>query len=68
MDPYCAALLREIEAFLVESGMSATAFGDRAVNDGRLVSRLRISGNVTSRTTHRIRQFIAAQRTGKEVA
>jgi hypothetical protein len=68
MDPYCAALIREIEAFLVESGMSAKKFGEGAVNDGRLLARLRGQGSVNSRTTHRVRQFIAAQRTGKAVA
>lgn len=56
-------LLHEIEAFLAKQGMSATNFGRLAVNDGKLVSRLRSSANVTLRTVDRARAFMASAET-----
>jgi sulfate adenylyltransferase subunit 2 len=53
-------LLREIDAFLVRTGMSATAFGEAAVRDGHLVRQLRAGRGVTLKTAERIRQFMAA--------
>ena len=43
-------LLTEIEAFLAETGMTATKFGLAAVNDGHLVAKLRKGNSVTLRT------------------
>ena len=53
------ALLREIDGFLDESGMSATTFGRLAVNDGKLVGRLRSGRGVTLRVAAKITAFIA---------
>lgn len=52
-------LLAEIEAFLTRSGVSATTFGNRCVNDGKLVPRLRSGSSVTLPTADHIRDFIA---------
>jgi hypothetical protein len=68
MDPLFESFLQEIEAFLAESGMSATKFGARSVNDGKLLDRLRANGNVTTKTMCRVEQFIAAQRAAKAAA
>jgi hypothetical protein len=56
-------LLTEIESFLTTSGgMAETTFGKLAVNDGKLVSRLRNGRNVTVSTIERTRQFLREQR------
>lgn len=68
MDPRFESFLREIEAFIAESGMAESTFGIRAVNDGKLLDRLRGQGSVTTRTMHRVEQFIASHRAGKAVA
>ena len=52
-------LLREIEEFLSRHRMAKTTFGLRAVNDGKLVDRLR-TGTVTLDTAQRIRIFMRA--------
>lgn len=54
-----AELLPEIDAFLAVSGMSASYFGLKAVNDGKLVDRLRAGGDVTTVKAKKIRAFIA---------
>src|SRR3954464_13393309 len=38
--------------------MAESTFGRRAVNDGKLVSRLRIGGRITTDTAERVRSFI----------
>ncbi|BBF93352.1 hypothetical protein [Blastochloris tepida] len=53
-------LLREIEEFVRVSPMSETTFGRKAVNDGKLVPRLRAGGSVTLEKAADIRRFIAA--------
>ena len=52
-------ILHDIESFLAETGMSATYFGKRAVNNSELVDRLRAGGDVTIRTADRVRAFMA---------
>lgn len=52
-------LLREVEAFLVKSGMPATSFGEQLMNDRHLVRRLRAGSEVRLRTADKIREFIA---------
>jgi hypothetical protein len=42
--------------------MAESTFGRRAVNDGKLVSRLRIGGRVTMETVERVRTFMAEHR------
>jgi SAM-dependent methyltransferase len=62
------ALLDEITAYCRESGMAETTFGRRAVNDGKLVRRLRYGGGVTLDTAARVRGFIRQNRTGQNRA
>ena len=53
-------LLPEIEAFLAETGIAETTFGQRAYGDWRLLERLREGGDVTTRTAEKIRAFMAS--------
>ena len=55
------ALLRDIAEFCRQAGMAESTFGRRAVNDGKLVSRLRLGGRVTTETADRVHAFIAAK-------
>ncbi|AWN43136.1 hypothetical protein DK389_24890 [Methylobacterium durans] len=57
-------LLHEIEAFIGSAEMAASTFGRKAVNDGKLVMRLRAGSTVTLEKAARIRQFILAHQTG----
>jgi hypothetical protein len=52
-------ILREISDFCRRTGLAESTFGRRAVNDGKLVSRLRDGGRITTETLDRIRTFIA---------
>jgi fumarate hydratase class II len=54
--------LAEIEAFLAEAGMKATAFGRSAVNDGKFVFDLRRGRTSSLRTADRVRRFMAEHR------
>src|SRR5437899_4756286 len=54
------AILREISDFCRETGLAESTFGRRAVNDGKLASRLRNGGRITTDTLDRIRAFMAA--------
>ena len=56
-------LLREIKAFLAESGMAATTFGQRAASNSHLVGRLEKGGNVTGKVADKITAYIADERT-----
>ncbi len=51
-------LLTEISDYCRRVGMAESTFGRRAVNDGKLVSRLRIGGRITTDTADRVRSFI----------
>src|SRR5215510_5915577 len=51
-------LLNEISDYCRRVGMAESTFGRRAVNDGKLVSRLRIGGRVTMETVDRVRTFM----------
>ena len=53
-------LLAEIEAFLAETGIAETTFGQRAIRDWQLVERLRDGGDVTTRKAEVIRAFMAS--------
>lgn len=55
-------LLAEITAFIGERGITETTFGRMAVNDGKLLGRLRAGSTVTIATVDRARAFIAAER------
>jgi hypothetical protein len=52
-------LLDEISSFCRQAGMAETTFGRRAVNDGKLISRLRFGGRVTTETLDRMHAFMS---------
>jgi SAM-dependent methyltransferase len=52
------ALLRDIADYCRRARMAESTFGRLAVNDGKLVSRLRLGGRVTTDTAERVRTFI----------
>src|SRR4051812_19122981 len=51
-------ILREIGDFCRRQGLAESTFGRRAVNDGKLASRLRNGGRITTDTLDRIRAFM----------
>src|SRR5271163_4808946 len=51
-------LLGEIAGYCRRVGMAESTFGRLAVNDGKLVSRLRFGGRVTLGTVERVHSFI----------
>lgn len=52
-------LLSEIDAFLARHPeIAPSTFGRKAVNDGKLIDRLRSGGDITTRRADRVRQFI----------
>ncbi len=55
-------LLQEISDYCRQTGLAESTFGRRAVNDGKLASRLRHGGRITTETLDRIRNFMAANR------
>lgn len=57
-----AQLLSEIEDFLASTPMAETTFGLKAINDGKLISRLRAEANMTFNTFERVRAFMQAER------
>jgi len=52
-------ILQEIAEFCRQRGLAESTFGRRAVNDGKLASRLRNGGRITTDTLERIRTFMA---------
>lgn len=52
------ALLNNIAAYCRRARMAESTFGRLAVNDGKLVSRLRLGGRVTTETVDRVRGFM----------
>ncbi|HWP27349.1 MAG TPA: hypothetical protein VNL39_13490 [Xanthobacteraceae bacterium] len=55
-------LLQEISEYCRQAGLAESTFGRRAVNDGKLASRLRHGGRITTETLDRIRAFMANNR------
>ena len=55
-------LLQEISDYCRQTGLAESTFGRRAVNDGKLASRLRHGGRITTETLERIRGFMASNR------
>ena len=55
-------LLQEISEYCRHTGLAESTFGRRAVNDGKLASRLRHGGRITTETLDRIRAFMATNR------
>ena len=58
-------LLAEIEAFLMEAGMSPSYFGKEAVGNSELVARLRQGRSTTQKTADEVRRFMRDERTRK---
>lgn len=52
-------LLKEIEAHMRETGMSATAFGKAALRDPMLVHQIRKGRWLGGRTRHAVRLFMS---------
>jgi hypothetical protein len=59
METKAQELLREISDFCRASGLAESTFGRAAINDGKLVSRLRNGGRITMDTLERLRSFMA---------
>src|SRR3954463_1780393 len=57
-------ILRRISEFCRQADMAESTFGRRAVNDGKLVHRLREGKRITIDTLDRIQAFIAASMPG----
>lgn len=55
-------LLQEISEYCRRTGLAESTFGRRAVNDGKLASRLRHGGRITTETLDRIRAFMSSNR------
>jgi hypothetical protein len=53
------ALLRDITDYCRRTRMAESTFGRLAVNDGKLVGRLRLGGRLRTDTAERVRAFIA---------
>lgn len=53
-------LLEQIEVFLANTGMSATAFGQKALNDPPFVQQLRDGRDPKMSTAARCQEFIAS--------
>src|SRR5262245_52182408 len=51
-------LLQEISDYCRHTGLAESTFGRRAVNDGKLTTRLRNGGRITTDTLDRIRAFM----------
>lgn len=58
-DPPPDPILMEVEDFLRTTGMTATAFGQRALNDPTLVHEMRRGRECKRATRARIAEFIA---------
>ena len=54
-------LLQDIAEFCRKANVAESTFGRRAVNDGKLVQRLRDGGRITTDTLDRIRAFLEDQ-------
>ena len=59
MEAAARELLEEISDFCRASGLAESTFGRAAITDGKLVSRLRNGGRITTHTLDRLREFMA---------
>lgn len=62
-----SVILDEIARYCRDIGMAESTFGRMAVNDGKLVGRIRDGGRISAKTLDRIRAYIA-QHPGNERA
>lgn len=56
-------IITEIEAFLKETGMTPTSFGQEATKDRALMITLRKGRDPKASTVDKIREYIAKERT-----
>jgi hypothetical protein len=56
-----AALLAELDAFMVRHGLADSTFGLRATGDGHLVARIRAGRPVRRSTVLRVRRWMARE-------
>ena len=61
-------ILSDIEAFLTSHGVSATRFGDLAMEDRHLVRQLRQGRRLWPETEAKVRTFMATYRPKQEAA
>ena len=54
----CPSLMEEISEFCRQHGLAESTFGRLAINDGKLMSRLRTGGRVTDSTRARVHEFM----------
>src|SRR5262249_54216821 len=59
-----AALVKEIETFCRQAGLAETTFGRQAVNDGKLMRRLREGKGITLKTMERARSYMQSHSIG----
>lgn len=57
-----SSILKELGEFCREVGLAESTFGRLAVNDGKLISRLRDGRKITTATLARVRRYIAEHR------
>ena len=62
MNPMQANLLRDVEKYLAERGVSPSTFGVRAVNSWRLVKNLRAQTSMTTNTLDRVRAYLDSEK------
>ncbi len=55
-------VLAAVEGFLAETGMGASYFGQKAVANSKLVSRLRVGRPIETSTAEKVVDFIASER------
>lgn len=62
MVAYRSPLLPEVEAFLAETGMTPTRFGNEALKDPLFVPQLRTGRDPGGRVMERVREFMRSHR------
>lgn len=55
-------MIRRIEEFCAQRGISVTTFGRKAVNDGKFIQRLRKGGDITLTTARKVEQALSGER------
>ncbi len=63
-----AELIRRIETYCATHKVAASTFGRKAVNDGKLVDRLRAGKSITLDTLRRIEAALAAPEPAEKAA
>ena len=66
--PQTARLLAEIQGFCRAAKLAESTFGRLAINDGKLVSRLRDGAQITTATYARVMRYIGARAGGEAAA